>query len=93
MDNKNDLNIFRLLRIARNKKVKDIAEDLKITPAYIHAIESGKNFPSGRLLRDYAKVLGVSEETIKNFKPDENSDLRFEKALLRVLQIICKIST
>ena len=56
MKNK-DLNVFRLLRIAHNKRIKNVAEELSITPAYIHAIESGKNYPSGRLLRDYAKVM------------------------------------
>ncbi len=90
MNNNSDLNVFRLLRIARNKRIKEVAEELSITPAYVHAIESGKNFPSGRLLRDYAKVLGVSEETILNFKPEENKkNLVFENTLLRLLQIIC----
>ena len=90
MNNNSDLNVFRLLRIARNIRIKEVADELSITPAYVHAIESGKNFPSGRLLRDYAKVLGVSEETILNFKPEENKkDLVFENTLLRLLQIIC----
>ena len=90
MNNNSDLNVFRLLRIARNKRIKEVADELSITPAYVHAIESGKNFPSGRLLRDYAKVLGVSEETILDFKPEENKkDLVFENTLLRLLQIIC----
>ena len=90
MNNNSDLNVFRLLRIARNKRIKEVADELSITPAYVHAIESGKNFPSGRLLRDYAKVLGVSEETILNFKPEGNKkDLVFENTLLRLLQIIC----
>ena len=70
---------------------KEIAEELSITPAYVHAIESGKNFPSGRLLKDYAKVLGVDEKTIVNFKPDKKNNLVFENSLLRLLQIICKI--
>ena len=91
MNNNSELNVFRLLRIARNKKVKEIAEELSITPAYVHAIESGKNFPSGRLLKDYAKVLGVDEKTIVNFKPDKKNNLVFENSLLRLLQIICKI--
>ena len=53
MSSKNDdLNIFRLLRIARDKKVKDLAEDLLVTPAYINAIEKGKIIPSDRLILD-----------------------------------------
>ena len=34
-------NIFRLLRIARDRKVKDLADELLVTPAYINAIEKG----------------------------------------------------
>lgn len=91
VSDKNNLNVFRLLRIARNLKVKDVAEELSITPAYIHAIENGEKFPSGRLLRDYAKVLGVKEDTILNFKPEEQKNPKFENALLYLLQIICKL--
>lgn len=87
----NNLNIFRLLRIARDKKVKDIANELSVTSAYINAIENGERFPSERLLRDYAKVLEVNEEIIKNFKPEKQKNQRFEHILLRILQMICDI--
>lgn len=85
----NQLNIFRLLRIARDKKVKDLAQELSVTPAYINAIENGERFPSERLLRDYAEALGVSEETILNFKPGDHPKRKFENVLLSLLQMIC----
>lgn len=92
VSDKNKLNVFRLLRIARNMRVKDVAEKLDITPAYIHAIENGEKFPSERLLRDYAEVLGVKEETILTFKPEEEHKThRFENALLYLLKIICEL--
>lgn len=83
------LNVFRLLRIARDKKVKDLAQELSVTPAYINAIENGERFPSDRLLRDYAQALGVSEETILNFKPKDHANRKFENVLLSLLQMIC----
>lgn len=83
------LNIFRLLRIARDKKVKDLAQELSVTPAYINAIEKGERFPSDRLLRDYAKALGVSEEAILTFKPKDLPNRKFENVLLSLLQMIC----
>lgn len=83
------LNVFRLLRIARDKKVKDLAQELSVTPAYINAIENGERFPSGRLLRDYAQALGVSEETILNFRPEDHKNRKFENVLLSLLQMIC----
>lgn len=83
------LNIFRLLRIAQDIKVKDLAKELSVTPAYINAIENGERFPSDRLLRDYANSLGVRKETILNFKVEEQSNRRFENVLLSILQMIC----
>ena len=58
-------NIFRLLRIARDRKVKDLADELLVTPAYINAIEKGDRQPSERLVRDYARALDVDEQVIR----------------------------
>ena len=44
-------NIFHLLRIGKGLSIKELAEQLSITPAYIHAIENGEKFPSDRQLR------------------------------------------
>lgn len=85
-----ELNIFRLLRIARNLKVKDLAQELSISSAYINAIENGERFPSARLLRDYAIALDVSEEVLTTFKPEKQKNRRFENVLLSLLQMICK---
>ena len=81
-------NIFRLLRIARNLKVADIADALSVTYAYINAIENGTRYPSDRLLRDYAIVLDVDEEIIRTFNPDTLENTRFENLMLHVLQLI-----
>ncbi len=87
-----ELNVFRLLRLARNLKVKDLAQELSVSSAYINAIENGERFPSERLLRDYAKALGVSSEIFQTFRPEEHKDKRFENVLLSLLQLICKTS-
>ena len=84
----NKLNIFRLLRIARDIKVKDLAQELSVTPAYINAIENGERFPSDRLLKDYAQALGVEKDTILNFKLEDQKNKKFENVLLTLLQMI-----
>lgn len=90
MTQKSDqLNVFRLLRIARDIKVKDLAKELAITPAYINAIENGDRYPSDRLLRDYAKALDVEIAVIEQFNPDKTGDKIFENTLLKLLKIIC----
>lgn len=87
----NNLNIFRLLRIARDKKVKELADDLLVTPAYINAIEKGDRTPSERLIRDYAEALNVDTEIIKNFSQETNANTNFENLLLSLLKTICDL--
>jgi len=82
-------NIYELLRIARKVKVKDLAEQLRVTPGYIHAIESGAKSPSTRLIKDYADFFDVDENVILNFDKDSGTNT-FEKLLLKLLTIICK---
>lgn len=93
MSPKNDssLNIFKLLRIMRNKTTRQLAEELEITPAYISAIESGARFPSKRLLRDYAAALGVQPETLQAYDPDNKGNEKFNQLMLHLLNIITKI--
>ena len=87
MNNKN--NIFRLLRIARDMKVKDLAEVLRVTPAYINAIENGVKIPSSRLIKDYAEIMKVDEDIIIKYMSDSNTD-KFEKLLLNLLKFMLK---
>lgn len=84
-----NLNIYRLLRIARDKKVKELANDLLVTPAYINAIEKGDRTPSERLIRDYARALDVDVQIIKTFSSTSVSNSNFEHLLLVLLQKIC----
>lgn len=85
---KSENNVYRLLRIARDLKVKDIAEKLKVTPAYICAIESGKREPSIDKLKAYADVLGVDADTLLEFRQSEKYPDRFEDFLLVILNAI-----
>ena len=83
-------NIFRLLRIARNRKVKDLAEELNVTPGYINLIEKGAQLPSLQLLYKYAETLDVPAELLISFKPEKDTSQPFEKTMLKLLKIICK---
>ena len=83
-----ELNVFRLLRIARDVKVKDLAEELMVTSAYINAIEKGVKEPSPRLIREYARVLNVDEDIIYNFS-QKYKDCSFEKTMLKMLNALC----
>lgn len=85
-------NVFRALRIVRNMSVKEVAEELLVTPGYINRIENGAKIPSERLLRDYARVLRVPVSTLQLFlnKSKSELDIAFESFLFQVLETICK---
>lgn len=86
MPNKKNLNAFRLIRIARDMDVNELASELRVTPAYIYAIEKGTKIPSKRLLSNYCFVLGVSETTMQKLIRDVPDAGTFENALLLVLE-------
>ena len=91
LESNEELNIFKLVRIARNLKVKDLAKELQVSTAYINAIESGTKYPAERLLRDYAIALDVDETVIRTFKPENQGSHKFEHVLLSLLKMICDI--
>ena len=87
---KDPTNIFRLLRIARDIGVMDLAEELGVTSAYISAVESGTRTPSLRLLKEYARVFNVDANIILNFSDASKPNDRFEDMLLLLLKKICE---
>lgn len=89
-EQKPENNVYRLLRIARDLKVKDIAEEVGVTPAYISAIESGKREPSLDKIPAYAKALGVDENTLFYFRDTNNQPRKFESFLLNILKKIAE---
>lgn len=84
-------NVYRLLRIARDMKVKDVAELVGVTPAYISAIEAGKREPAIDKIPAYAKALRVDENTLFYFRESSNRQGVFENFLLAILEKITKL--
>ncbi len=85
-------NIFKVLRLIRDIRVADLAKTLDTSVANISSIETGRSQPSRRLLRDYAKALGVTPEFISNHAPNaENKDDKFEKYLFDVLNDVLEL--
>ena len=81
-------NIFRLLRIVKDWSVKDLASELRVTPAYVNMIENGERKPSSRLIKDYAEILDIDEGIILNFCNESGKDSKFEEILLSLLNKI-----
>ena len=89
MADEKNLNAFRLCRIARGKKINDLAAELIVTRAYIYQIEKGERSPSKRLFRDYCSALDIPEPMMQKLIQELPATGSFEKALLTVLQVIC----
>lgn len=90
-EKRRECNVYRLLRIARNKPVKEVAEAIGVTPAYISAIEAGNREPSLDLIPKYARALEVDENTLFYFRNPANQPQGFERFLLAILERITKL--
>lgn len=90
-DGKPENNVYRLLRIARDMKVKDVAEQVGVTPAYISAIEAGKREPARDKISAYAKALRVDENTLFHFREAGSTPGRFETFMLAILEKITEL--
>lgn len=84
--NNSRLNIYRLLRIAKDLKTKEVADELRVATAYISAIEKEERIPSARLRRNYSKLFQIDEDYIIAFTPEKD----FEHTMLKLLEVICK---
>lgn len=84
--NNSRLNIYRLLRIAKDLKAKEVANKLRVATAYVSTIEKGERTPSVRLRRNYAKLFQIDEDYIVSFTPEKD----FEHTMLKLLEFICK---
>ena len=73
--------------------MKNLAEELELTTAYIHAIETGKRIPSPRTIRDYSVVLKVPREIFETFDKTKAEQNGYEKTLFWLLGIICQIDS
>ena len=86
-------NIYYLLRVGKDKTVREMAEELYISPAYVNAIEKGTRVPSKRLRRAYAQFFGVDEEFLDKAENKINSKgWGFEKIMLYLLKQIVDLS-
>lgn len=84
-------NVYRLLRIARDLKIKDVAKEVGVTPAYINAIEAGKREPALDKIPSYARALQVDENTLFYFRDTCNKPGKFESFLLAILKKIVEL--
>ncbi len=72
------------LRIKNKLTQEKLAEMVNIATKHQSYVETGKNFPSAKLLENYAKVFKISEEellTINHIKPVNELSKEISKIL------------
>lgn len=83
-------NVYKLLRIANNKSVSELAGEIGVSASYISEVEKGKRLPSNALRKKYSEVLGVKESTILYFDEESREkNLGFQELLLLILKKVC----
>lgn len=81
-------NVYRLLRIARDMKTREVAKLVGVSHVYINAIESGKSEPSLDRFSAYAKALKVDINTLFYLRDLKYEEGTFEGYLKRILEVV-----
>lgn len=61
---------LRLFRIFHDKKLIELAKELKISPSYLSEIESGKKQPSMEIIVKYSKIFKTTPSSILFFSEE-----------------------
>lgn len=84
--------VLKLLRIAKDMSIKELASIMKVSSSYICEIESGVKKPSLNMISKYSEALGVSKSTIMYFDERGGSiGYNYQHLLIEILQKITKI--
>lgn len=81
--------VLKLLRIAKEMSIKELASIMKVSSSYICEIESNVKKPSFNMISRYSQALGVSKSTIMYFD-ERGGDLGYNYQLL-LIEILQKI--
>lgn len=85
-------NVFKLIRIAMDLSVKEVAEQLGVSSAYICEIEANNKKPSMAMIEKYCNFFEISKSTLFLFEEEGNKiNYDYQKLLLQILQSIVDI--
>ena len=82
--------IFRCIRIAQEKSVKDVALGMDVSSTYITEIENGNKTPSYEMLKSFAKYFEFPASKIMEIEEKANEDdLQYASILLLYVEYEC----
>lgn len=82
---------IRILMISRDIKPVDLANELRVTPAYINAIANNAKVPSIRLIEDFLEYFDISFEEFSylvDYYNSYNGEAKFEQTLYETLKLL-----
>ena len=74
------------LRIGAGLTQGEVAEKLNVTPGFISNVENGRTAMTLRLLIYYAKLIGVSVDSIVGFVDEEYKETSIDNELSREIR-------
>ena len=84
-------NVLKLLRIAKELSIKDLATKMSVSSTYISEVEANNKNPSLDMLTKYSEALGVNKSTIMYFDEEgEKIGYNYQHLLLEILKEITK---
>ncbi len=79
--------VLKLLRIARDLSIKELAKKMNVSAGYLSDVELNNKRPSLEMLDTYSKALEVKKSTILFFYEEGEEDgYDYKKLLLKILQ-------
>ncbi|MCR1960192.1 XRE family transcriptional regulator [Thomasclavelia cocleata] len=90
-ENKNELNIYKILRNCYGYTVNDVAERLDVTQQHVNAIERGAKQPSDSLIKKMCDLYKIDEATLCYFLNTTNKRrYNYQQLMLKILMKICR---
>ena len=83
--------VLKSIRIVNSLSIKELAEKIQFTPAYICEIESGKRNPSLEVITRYSEAFNIPRSSILFFSEEkENENYDDQRIFLEILQSLSK---
>ena len=84
--------VLRLLRVAYDLSISDLADKINVSKSYIAEIEKGIKTPSEKIIQNYSIGLNIPESTLQYLLDSySQKHLPYQELLMKILRKISKL--
>lgn len=88
--NNSELNVYRLVRIANELSVAELADRMQMSRGYVSEVETGKKKPSREFTERFCVATNTKQSTIAFFQESQDTHhLSYQRLLLLILKKMC----